>query len=126
MMAIIIMNAHELKQLQTRKSKLEAELKIKDIERRESAKAYDDLSAKLKKLEQEIQNFAKEPEVSEHALLRYIEREMGFDLDAIRAEILNAELKGMIKTLGGNGKFPIHKNAKHRAIVQNNVIVSIS
>lgn len=116
------MNGHDLKQLQTRKAKLVAELARLDVERRETAKAYDETANKLRLIEQEINNFAKEPVISEHALLRYIEREMGFDLEAIKNDILTSERKAMIKAMG-NGKYPI---GKFRAVVKDMVIVSIA
>lgn len=115
-------NGHDFKQLKTRQAKLKAELERLDIERREAAKAYDEMSKKLKVVEKEIEDYTREPIVSEHAMLRYIEREMGFDMDAIKAAILTEELKKMIKTLG-NGKYPV---GSHKAVVKNMVVVSIA
>lgn len=116
------MSAHALKQLQTRKAKLAAELARLDTERREAAKAYADAEAKLRQVEYDISNFAKEPVVSEHAIIRYMEREMGLDLELIRNEILTAERKALIKRLG-DGKYPLGNS---KAIVKDLVVVSIA
>lgn len=40
-----------------------------------------------------------EVRVSDHALVRYMERKLGIDLEALRQEILTPELKEMIETL---------------------------
>ena len=115
------MDGHKLKQLQTRKKKLEAELERLDVERKESARAYDIVAGKIKAIKDEISNHLIEPVVSEHALLRYIERKMDFDLDEIKKEILTDDLKIMIKKLG-NGKYPI---VNGKAVVKEGVIISI-
>lgn len=117
------MNGHDLKQLQTRKAKIVAEIASLDVARRDAQKSHQDALNKLRLIEQEINSFAisKDPVVSEHALLRYIEREMGFDLDVIKDAILTNERKVMIKAMG-NGKYPI---GKCKAVVKDMVIISI-
>jgi hypothetical protein len=44
-------------------------------------------------------------DVSDHALVRYLERAKGLDRDALVAEILTDELVHQIAVLGGTGKF---------------------
>ncbi len=40
----------------------------------------------------------KKPEISQHALLRYLERHYGLDLDAVRDEMLSAPVRAAIKS----------------------------
>lgn len=43
--------------------------------------------------------------ITDHALVRYIERIYGLDTEKLRKEILNQELQEIAKTLGGSGKY---------------------
>ena len=64
---------------------------------------------------------SKEPIVSEHALLRYIERVYGIDLDELRGKILNPQTKEWIEQFG-SGKIP---SDGCRLIVKNRVVVTV-
>jgi hypothetical protein len=64
----------------------------------------------------------KELIVSEHALLRYIERFVGVDTDSLKKDILNQELVTKHRQLG-DGKYPIDGSIK--AVIKSNVVVSI-
>lgn len=64
-----------------------------------------------------------EPKVSDHAMLRYFERVLGFDLRQIEAEILCEELKKMTDTLGKSGKFPVKD---FKVVMKNNTITTIT
>lgn len=59
--------------------------------------------------------------ITEHILVRYLERVKGIDMEEIKKEILDDELKKQILTLG-SGKF--HRNG-FRLIVKNNSIVTV-
>jgi chromosome segregation ATPase len=59
--------------------------------------------------------------VSEHAVLRYLERVQGIDISSIKETILNDQIKEQIQTLG-NGVYP---NNGFRVRVKNNVIVTV-
>ena len=61
--------------------------------------------------------------VSEHAMLRYIERVLGIDLKEIERRILTDEVKEQYKIVG-NGRFPI--NDEFRALIRDNVVVTIT
>jgi len=53
------------------------------------------------------------PAITDHALIRYLERKLGLDMDVIRAEILTDDLIAAAATLGGKctyGKFVIKDN----------------
>lgn len=74
------------------------------------------LRAKFKSLTTE-----KKIVVSEHAILRYIERIMGVDLEEVRIKILPEDKKEMIKTLG-NAKYPING---HSIVVKDNIVITV-
>lgn len=60
--------------------------------------------------------------VSDHALLRYLERVKGVDIDALRAEILGEGRQEMIQKMM-SCKLPIGGGAK--LIVQQRVVVTV-
>ena len=60
--------------------------------------------------------------VSDHALIRYMERRMGLDFDKIREEILSIDLQ-LAATMCGDGKYPIGDGM--RAVIQNKVVVTV-
>jgi len=64
---------------------------------------------------------SKDPIISDHAIIRYLERVKGLDLSEIKQSILNDKLKTMISTLG-NGKFPCDD---FTAIVKDNQVITI-
>ena len=59
--------------------------------------------------------------VSDHAIVRYLERAMKVDTEPMRQMILN-KIGGAVKTLG-DGKYPIEDGVT--AIVANNTVVTI-
>lgn len=44
--------------------------------------------------------------VSEHAMLRYLERAKGINIEALEAEILTEGIRKLVGVLGGNGEYP--------------------
>lgn len=68
------------------------------------------------------------PVVTEHAVLRYLTRIKGLDLDSIKAEILG-DSEHIVKTLGG-GEIPVNARgtipATHRIVVKNGVVVTVT
>lgn len=99
---------HRLKALQTRRQKLAAQHKEMLREIAVAQKQAAAVAKELAELEAEIETLesaAEEPLVSEHAMLRYIERVMGVDLDEVRAAILDPRTAEAIKALG-SGVYP--------------------
>lgn len=117
------MSNHTLKQLQTRKAKLEAELSRLEVERKEASKACDDVRGKLQSVIRQISEASRNPCVSEHAIIRYMERVLGFDIESIKTAILNPQVLAMIESLG-DGEFPIN-GCGGKAVVKNKVVISI-
>ncbi len=62
------------------------------------------------------------PTISDHAILRYLERVKGIDIESIRMEILSPELMKIITTLGGTGKYP---DKDYKLILKDNKIITI-
>lgn len=115
---------HELKQLQTRLAKAEVERttarqEVKLAQKRESDlnKLCSDLQQRVKAMQQ------KEPDVivSEHALVRYFERVLGYDLDGIRDTIVSEQARIFIDNFG-SGKIPSNG---FRIVVKDRVVVTV-
>lgn len=110
-----IETTQELKSLNTRIKKLQAE--YKDIE--EEIKALD-----RKKFQIFREQASKEPVVTEHAMLRYFERVHGFNLEQIKKDILTPEVTKMIKEFK-SGKFPVDNGYKFKVVSKDKTIVTI-
>lgn len=117
-----IKDAASLKALQSR-------LEREKAERWELGKKAKDINNKVKecerrisKLELEIENFAEgELVVSEHAILRYLERVELIPVEEIPAKILTQEVIRIYNVIGG-GKIPLGETGKHLVIKGNTVI----
>lgn len=82
--------SHVLKRLQTERCQLQdRKLALFQLPTRDQTE-IDQINELLRRIDFEITKLQSksDPVVSEHALLRYIERRMGLNLDDIRAEIL--------------------------------------
>lgn len=118
-----LLRPQSLKQLQSRKVRLEVDLN-------ELSKDLKTLNDKHRKTANQLSSVRKEIGqlqdtdviVSEHAILRYLERSKGLDMELVKNEILSESTKLLIYKMG-NGKYPIGHGLK--ACVKNNTIVSI-
>lgn len=115
----------ELKKLKKLESKYIAELKALNLDKENlhieidlKTKALNDVKNKIKKVEDNSNIM-----ISDHAILRYLERIMGIDIEMIKKEILPEKAKQTIQALG-NGTYPI--NNKYKIVVKNNTIVTIT
>lgn len=119
-----IKNETTIKRLKSQLSNLDGELTAikvdlsnKQKEYNQKKKVFDSLLKKIKEL-----NNPQEPDVSEHAIIRYFERVRGENIDEIKREILSEEVMDMIEKLGGSGKYP---NKDYGVVIKNNVVVTI-
>lgn len=115
------MNNFSFKELQTRRAKLEAKIhrlkqELKDIQ---SALSYEE--DKLTRINSQIRNFSKDLVITEHAVLQFLIKHKGLDVQAIKQELAPDPLKDQIKTLG-SGKFPGPDG--RTLVVKNNVVVT--
>ena len=116
----------ELKNLQTRLQRAEADLRqasdeARVAQERESAlrRQRDEIMRQIKAIEDAAVTV--EPVITEHALLRYIERVMGVDLAAIKEEMLGGRMREMITTLK-TGSFP---GGDYKLVVKNGVVITV-
>jgi hypothetical protein len=113
----------ELKGLQSLLKKAEAEADVLDKDIIAKQKEMKQKKALIKDLRNKIKSKSSDSIVlTEHAILRYLERSGKIDLDAIKKEILNKNLEAQIRSLG-NGVFPIKDGLKAR--VKNSSIVTV-
>lgn len=117
------MNAHELKALQGQLAKAKADEKVKKEAHIAATRELQVAHARTQSLQKQLDNAVKEPMVTEHALLRYIERVYKVDLEELKKQILTPTLVSAIKTLG-SGKYPLEGGGK--AVVQGLNVVSIT
>lgn len=119
-----VKQSQTLKSLQTRKSKALAELQAAKDERKEVSNTINHISNLLKNLDKQIEELTdKELVVSEHAILRYLERKYSLDLEVIRKEIATDSVKDQHSMLG-SGKYPIGDGMK--AVIKDNTVVSVT
>lgn len=122
---LAIKQKEELKKLQSLLIKQKSEI---DLIRRERQLINERLSVaerNLKNTEEELKKLKTGNKiiVSEHAVLRYLERTMELDLKAVENEILSEEVVSQYKTLG-NGKYPVSNGCK--AVIKDNVVLTIT
>ncbi len=118
-----VKKAQELKQLQSRRSKLEADVQAAAASVREAQQQQALLNKQLQNVIKQIESMDEtDIVVSEHAMLRFLERAQGLDLESIKDCILSDETRILINNLG-NGKYPIGNGV--RAVVKNRKIVSV-
>ena len=114
-----------LKQKQTYLEKILGNIKAKKEEKKSLEKELDELLFKENSLKKEIKDLKMSSSdiiISEHAILRYIERVLNIDIEQIKSKIQESIEIDQIKVLG-NGIYPITDSTK--AVIRNNVIVTI-
>lgn len=114
----------ELKGLQTQLAQATAKRELLQQEVFNTQKEVHTLTTRIKSLNNRIKQLKEnehEPVVSEHAILRYLERVKGVDLDALKHEIMDDKTVENIKFLK-SGKI---KRAEYDMVIQDNVVVSI-
>ncbi|PMR71802.1 hypothetical protein [Billgrantia endophytica] len=90
-----------------------------------SIRYKENIQRQIYEAQQELENTSKSDEliVSDHSLIRYLERVKGLDIEALRQEIVTDEMKALYKKLG-DGKYPIEQEGG-KAVIKNGIIVSI-
>ena len=116
----------ELKYLESKKIHLEAQLENLRNQKGQVGKEIALISSNLNSVNQRIKALKNRAEliVSEHALLRYLERVEHVDVDVLNRIIAEDEtLQSSIKTLG-NGTFPI-KDRGFKIVIRDNVVLTV-
>ena len=118
-----VKSSHQLKKLQTELKS--AENDVSQFAKQMACIKTDFAYAKMKvsEIKQDIKKASKnEVIISEHALLRYFERILGFDLEKIRQEILTPDILNLID-FAKSGKVPFQQG--HHLVCRDRIIVTI-
>ena len=120
-----IKQKEELKKLQSLLIKQKSEIDLIKRERQLINERFSVAERNLRNTEEELKKLKTGNKiiVSEHAVLRYLERTMELDLKAVENEILSEEVVSQYKTLG-NGKYPVSNGCK--AVIKDNVVLTIT
>lgn len=62
-------------------------------------------------------------DVSDHAVVRYLERVQGWDIEALKATIVPPEIRALAEKMG-NGAYPV-AGGKYKVRVQGGVVVTV-
>lgn len=116
------MDSSTVKSLQVFRNKYQSELDVKVAEREEVNNRIKELERLIQETNAKIAAYLKEPNVSEHALLRYAERVLGFDSEEITGMILTEANIEAINTLR-DCKLPLPNGAT--AIIKEKTVVTI-
>lgn len=117
----------KLKRLYSQRNNLSAEIDFLRREASSNPAAKHRLREARKEYSQVTQEIATLKEagdrvlVTEHAMLRYLERVKGIDLEVLRREILPEALETAVKQFK-NGIFPLQT---HKVVVKDHVVVTI-
>ena len=121
--AVTFRDANQVKQLFTRRNRLTRRIAQLAGDPERDQDAYDSACSELGEVNRLLeQRQAGRVIISEHAMLRYLQRVKGLDLDAICREIITDDLQAQIQTLG-DGKYPIGNG--YRVQVVNQTIVTV-
>lgn len=124
------MNGSILKQLQTQLTKIKSENEILNEEIKFRQRQFELNRKTISEIEQKIKEFGSKNEnivISEHAIIRYFERVLGFDINKISSNLISQKTQEYIQKLGINGEYPTEdeNGNKFKIVLKNNVIVTI-
>lgn len=119
-----VIQSSRLKEYQGRLEKLKAEQSVIVMRRKEIVKEEQEIGKKINHIKQEIAGLTdKGLTLSEHAILRYIQRVEVVHPDEVYNRVITDDLKKMHGILG-NGEFPLGDSG-HFCIIRGNVVISI-
>lgn len=117
--------SNKLKSLNNQIKDLDIKLEVAKNQKQIYTSEINTLTQKKSRLQSEISKIQSENKsitISDHAIIRYIERVIGVNIEDIKAHILTEDLETKIKTLG-NGKYPMKDGG--RVVVKNKNVVTI-
>jgi len=111
----------DLKQLHTLKQKRKEEISLINTQLSQLQKDKKSRQQCLKEIDDRIEESLKEVVITEHAIVRYFERVLGYNLEEIKDRILPPEEKQVIKQLN-NCTYP---RDGFSLIIKNNKVITI-
>lgn len=102
-------DSNKLKQLETLLNKTQNDFDVLNTKIANDQRVLASKKKAIENIKSQIQAISanKEITISEHALLRYLERVSKVDTESVKKSIITPELIKMVETLGGNGKYPV-------------------
>ena len=103
---------HELKKLQTQLTRINGKISEHKSLRDKENRNIDKLLSEKRELKEAIAKMSDGVIVTEHAMLRYFERILGYDLKKIETEIATKQVRDSVSAFGDgtyevNGKFTV-------------------
>lgn len=109
-----------LETLRIKQQETETELSAIKKEHKVRLDKIRDIKRQLEKLKKK--NQPKEIVISDHALIRYMERVLGADVKELKDKLITDNLRNQVATLGPTGTYAA---GEHKLIIKNNVVVTI-
>ncbi len=115
----------EIKQLESIKSELSAKLEGLKIQKSTLDKEISATNQNISNIKQKIDKLKDNGNliVSEHAIIRYIERVLGIDIEEINSKILTEEIVKQVEILG-NGTYSVNEG-EFKVVIKDNVIITV-
>jgi hypothetical protein len=114
----------QIASLRKRISKIDVEIEeIKDEQRRQSTQVNTLIDERKRMADMLEAMTPKKLNVTDHALLRYVERVLGIDIEAIRNTIISEKVESLVAAVG-DAKVPIGDGVY--AVVRNHNVVTIA
>ena len=110
-----------LKELQTAERKITEQLEINTAELKKINIARNNLINTLKQIQEQIKLHNSTLIVTEHAIVRYFERILDYNMETIKNEILPSKIQELLE---GTHSFE-YKTKDHIAVVKENKVVTI-
>lgn len=111
-----------MKAIEKEKEKLQSELQDIKCRAREGSRRAEVIVKRIAAIVRELNTIPKQVEVTDHAIVQYLRRVMGIDIDELVKKILNKEARTPPGALG-DGEYPCEEG--HRSVVKDNKIVTI-
>ena len=120
------MSTHKIKSIQTELAKRATKIAHIKAEISSLNKQMTVEEKRVKELKKMLENMGKNDTivVSEHALLRYFERHLGFDLKMESEKMLTPTLLELVGKLGPSGTYPV-KELEISVVMKDNTIVTV-
>lgn len=80
----------------------------------------------IKELEEKIKEISKiDLQVSDHAIVRYFERVLRYNIEDVKSSILTDEIRAYNDTMG-NGKYPVkYGDDEYQVVVKNGSLITV-